>query len=354
MRSNKLPKIIDRKIRVGLVGCGRISKNHFDAISRLSNNLELVAVCDTELSALKNATSKHKVAGYENISAMFEKEKLDLVTLCSPSGLHANQAILAAKNGINVISEKPMTVKYQDGFNMVKACDEAKVRLFVVKQNRLNSTLQLLKRAVDEKRFGQIKMMHLNVFWTRPQDYYDQGSGWRGTWELDGGAFMNQACHYVDLVEWLNGPVESIQAMMSTTRNIETEDTGVLNIKWRNGTLGSMAVTMLTYPKNLEGSVTILGERGTVRIGGMAINRIEAWEFSDKKDYDEEIEVSNYETDSVYGFGHLKYYDNVIDVFRGRAEPSTDGREGLQLVELLTACYRAARDQTTVSLPLTF
>ena len=299
MRPNVLPKIMDRKIRVGLVGCGRIAKNHFNAISQLSNDLELIAVCDNELSALKYSTSKYAVAGYKNISAMFENEKLDLVTLCSPSGLHAPQAILAAKNGINVISEKPMAVKYQDGLDMVKACDDAKVRLFVVKQNRLNTTLQLLKRAVDEKRFGQIKMMHLNVFWTRPQNYYDQGSGWRGTWEFDGGAFMNQACHYVDLLEWLNGPVESIQAMMSTTRNIETEDTGVLNIKWRNGSLGSMAVTMLTYPKNLEGSVTILGERGTVRIGGMAVNRIEAWEFSDKKDYDKEIEVSNYETESV-------------------------------------------------------
>ena len=349
-----LPTIINRKIRVGLVGCGRISKNHFKAISKLSNDFELVAVCDTELSVLKNSTSEHKVAGYENISAMFENEKLDLVTLCSPSGLHAPQAILAAKKGINVISEKPMAVKYHDGINMVRACDEAKVRLFVVKQNRLNKTVQLLKRAVDEKRFGQIKMMHLNVFWTRPQDYYDQGSGWRGTWEFDGGAFMNQACHYVDLVEWLNGPVERVQAMMSTTRNIETEDTGVLNIKWRNGTLGSMAVTMLTYPKNLEGSITILGERGTVRLGGMAVNRIQVWDFSDKKDYDYEIEFANYETESVYGFGHLHYYDNVRDVFRGQAEPTTDGREGLKLLELLTACHRAARDQTTISLPLNF
>lgn len=354
MKSDILPKINDRKIRVGLVGCGRISKNHFKAVSQLANDLELIAVCDSELSALKNSSSEHKVAGYENISAMFENEKLDLVALCSPSGLHAPQAILAAKKGINVISEKPMAVKYQDGVNMVRACDEAKVRLFVVKQNRLNTTLQLLKRAVDEKRFGQIKMMHLNVFWTRPQDYYDQGSGWRGTWEFDGGVFMNQACHYVDLVEWLNGPVESIQAMMSTTRNIETEDTGVLNIKWRNGTLGSMAVSMLTYPKNLEGSITVLGETGTVRVGGMAVNKIKTWEFSDKKDYDKEIEVSNYETDSVYGFGHLKFYDNVIDVFRGRAEPSSDGREDLKLLELLTACYRAAQDQTTISLPLNF
>ena len=160
-------------------------------------------------------------------------------------------------------------------------------------------------------------MVHLNVFWSRPQSYYDQAT-WRGTWEFDGGALMNQASHYIDLMDWLIGPIDKVQAMTSTTRDIEVEDTGVVNIKWRNGTLGSVSVTMLTYPKNLEGSVTILGERGTVRIGGMAVNRIEAWEFSDKKDYDKEIEVSNYETDSVYGFGHLKYYENVIDVLKNK------------------------------------
>jgi predicted dehydrogenase len=141
----------------------------------------------------------------------------------------------------------------------------------VVKQNRRNTTLQLLKRAVTEKRFGKIHMVHLNVFWTRPQAYYDQGNGWRGTWEFDGGAFMNQASHYVDLLDWLIGPVEKVQAMMSTTRDIEVEDTGVLNVKWRNGALGSVSVTMLTYPENLEGSITILGEKGTIRIGGVAV-----------------------------------------------------------------------------------
>ena len=246
-----------------------------------------------------------------------------------------------------------MATKWSDGLKMVKACDESNVRLFVVKQNRKNPTLQILKKAIDEKRFKKIHMVNINVFWTRPQKYYDQAS-WRGTWEYDGGALMNQASHYVDLLEWLIGPVDKVQSMISTTRNIEVEDTGVINIKWRNGPLGSMSVTMLTYPKNLEGSITVLGERGTVKVGGMAVNKIKTWEFSDKKDYDKEIEVSNYETDSVYGFGHLKYYENVIDVFRGRAEPSSDGREGLRLLELLTACYRAAQDQTTVSLPLSF
>lgn len=173
-----------------------------------------------------------------------------------------------------------------------------------------------------------------------------------GTWEFDGGAFMNQASHYVDLLEWLIGPVEKVQAMMSTTRDIEVEDTGVLNVKWRNGALGSMSVTMLTYPKNLEGSITILGERGTVRIGGVAVNEIQLWNFDSSADYDAAITQANYETTSVYGFGHPLYYENVVQVLRGEAEPETDGREGLKSLELLIAAYISARDGQTVSLPL--
>ena len=237
---------------------------------------------------------------------------------------------------------------------MVRACDENNVRLFVVKQNRRNSTLQLLKRAITEKRFGKIYTVHLNVFWTRPQEYYDQAK-WRGTWELDGGAFMNQASHYVDLLEWLIGPVDSVQAMLGTlARDIEVEDTGVLNVKWRNGALGSMAVTMLTYPKNLEGSITILGEKGTVRVGGVAVNEIQNWDFSDKRDYDDQVDNANYETTSVYGFGHPLYYKNVVDVMLGKAEPEVDGREGLKSLELLIAAYLSARDGKTVSLPLEY
>ena len=252
------------------------------------------------------------------------------------------------------MTEKPMATRWHDAVHMVKVCDEAGVRLFVVKQNRRNATLQLLKRAVTEKRFGKIHMVHLNVFWTRPQSYYDQGNGWRGTWEFDGGAFMNQSSHYVDLLDWLIGPVEKVQAMMSTTRDIEVEDTGVLNVKWRNGALGSMSVTMLTYPKNLEGSITILGEKGTVRVGGVAVNDIQLWQFEEPMDYDQHIQDANYETASVYGFGHPLYYKNVIDVLRGNAEPETDGREGLKSMELLIAAYLSARDGKTVSLPLEY
>lgn len=348
------PSITNRKIRIAIVGCGRISKNHFGSIEKHSEYLELAAICDINPSTLAEHAEKYHVPAYRDLEEMLTTEKLDLVALCTPSGIHPDQTVLAAKYKVHVMTEKPMATRWQDGVNMVKACDEAGVRLFVVKQNRRNTTLQLLKRAITEKRFGKIHMVHLNVFWTRPQSYYDQGNGWRGTWEFDGGAFMNQASHYVDLLDWLIGPVEKVQAMMSTTRDIEVEDTGVLNIKWRNGTLGSMSVTMLTYPQNLEGSITILGEKGTVRIGGVAVNDIQIWQFDESKDYDQQIQSANYETTSVYGFGHPLYYKNVIDVLRGEAEAETDGREGLKSLELLIAAYLSARDGKTVSLPLEY
>ena len=343
--------IQNRKIKIAVVGCGRISKNHFGSILQLSDEYELIAICDNNPTILKQHMAEYNVPGYLSIDDLLKNEQLDLVTLCTPSGLHPSQAIKAAKSGIHVISEKPMSTKWEDGLAMTKACEDAGVRLFVVKQNRRNATLQLLKRAVTEKRFGKICMVHMNVFWTRPQEYYNRAA-WSGTWDMDGGAFMNQATHYVDLLHWLIGPVDKIQAMLSTNRDIEVEDSGVVNIKWRNGALGSMAVTMCTYPKNLEGSITILGEKGTVRIGGVAVNEIQEWNFSEAKDYDKEITSANYQTTSVYGFGHPPYFQNVADVLRGKAEPETDGREGLKSLELLIAIYRSARDSKEIGLPL--
>ncbi|CDL84466.1 Gfo/Idh/MocA family protein [Xenorhabdus cabanillasii] len=345
--------IKNRKIKFALVGCGRISKNHFNSLDAHKNDAELVAICDTDPVALNIAIEKTGVKGFDDLHNMLDNISADIIILTTPSGIHPEQAISCLEKGFHVITEKPMATRFSDGERMVKAADKAGKRLFVVKQNRLNATLQLLKRAVEEKRFGQINMVHLNVFWTRPQDYYDQAA-WRGTWEFDGGAFMNQASHYVDLLEWLIGPVKDIQAMMSTHLDIEAEDTGVLNIRWRNGALGSMAVTMCTYPRNLEGSITILGEKGSVRVGGLAVNEIQEWNFSDEKDYDQQVKDANYETTSVYGFGHPLYYKNIIDVMRGEEEPMTDGREGLKSLELLIAAYLAARDNKTVSLPLVY
>lgn len=344
----------EKKIRIAVVGCGRIAKNHFASIKKNHHDIELVALCDSDEVVLAEHIKCCGVAGYRSLESMLKNETLDVVSICTPSGLHPDQVTMVAQYGCHVITEKPMATRWSDGVRMVKACDKAGVRLFVVKQNRRNSTLQLLKRATSEGRFGHIYMVQLNVFWTRPQAYYDSAK-WRGTWELDGGAFMNQASHYVDLLDWIIGPIDRVQAMTATLgRNIEVEDTGVMNIRWRTGTLGSMSVTMLTYPENMEGSITILGEKGSVRIGGMAVNDIQHWKFSDERDYDANIHDANYATTSVYGFGHPMYYTNVVDVLRGRAEPETDGREGLKSLEILIAAYLSARDGKTIALPLEY
>lgn len=346
--------IVGRKIKIAIIGCGRIAGSHIDAINHHKEDVELVAVCDSYAENRNSYSKKYNVPGYENLDELFANTECDIVAICTPSGLHAHQTIVSANAGKHVMTEKPMATRWKDGLHMVQACDEAGVYLFVIKQNRLNPTLQLLKRAIDENRFGHINMVHINVFWQRPQDYYNSAK-WRGTWEMDGGALMNQASHYVDLFEWLIGPIADVQAMIATLgRNIEVEDSAVLNVRWRNGALGSMAVSMLTYPKNLEGSITILGDTGSVRIGGIAVNEIQLWNFAEPKDYDELITSVSYQTSSVYGFGHPLYYQNIIDVLRGKAEPETDGREGLKSLEVLIAAYKSARDRITVSLPLEY
>ncbi|MFW5750123.1 MAG: Gfo/Idh/MocA family protein [Planctomycetota bacterium] len=345
-------KIVDRRIRFALVGCGRISANHFAALREHDERTELVGVCDVDPAALAAATVATGVPGFDSLSGLLAGSDADVVVLATPSGLHAQQAMTVARSGQHVMTEKPMATRWADGQAMVHACDAAGVHLFVVKQNRRNATLQLLKRAIAARRFGRIYMVSVNVFWTRPQSYYDSAS-WRGTWEFDGGAFMNQASHYIDLLDWLIGPIESVHAYTGTlARDIEVEDTGVMSVKWRRGTLGSVNVTMLTHPRNLEGSITVLGEKGTVRIGGLAVNEIEHWEFADPLPEDEQVAAASYQTTSVYGFGHPLYYDNVIGVLRGEQEPQTDGREGLKSLEVLIAAYTSARNGTRVSLPL--
>ena len=353
MHSTRTP-ITDRKVRFALAGCGRIAANHFGAMKKHAENCEITDVCDIDPAALDAAVTLTGARGHRRFSDMLAQSKADVIVLTTPSGMHPAQTIEAARAGFDVMTEKPMATRWSDGLAMVRACDEAGVRLFVVKQNRRNQTLQLLKQAVDKGRFGRIYMVGVNVFWSRPQSYYDSAE-WRGTWEFDGGAFMNQASHYVDLLDWICGPVESVMAYTGTlARNIEVEDTGVAALRWRNGAMGSINVTMLTWPKNFEGSITILGERGSVRIGGLAVNEIKHWEFDRPDEMDAHVGDASYATTSVYGFGHPLYYHNVISTLRGLAQPETDGREGLKSLELLIAMYLSARDGKRVNLPLAY
>lgn len=344
--------IANRPIRIAILGYGQIAKKHIAAIQQFPNDLQLTGICDANPVTVKNAMHDYKVDAYSSLGEMLDQANIDIVSVCTPTGLHAEQTIAIAQSQRHVICEKPLATRWQDGVEMVRVCDKNKVHLFVVKQNRANPTLQLLKQAIELNRFGKIYQININVFWTRPPEYYAQ-SPWRGSWKLDGGALMNQASHYVDLLDWLFGPVEKIHAMTATlARKIESEDSAVLNIRWRNGALGSMNVSMLTYPKNLEASLTVLGEKGTVKIGGVAINQIESWEFADIHSMDEQINKASEETTLAIGYGHKHYYENVIQVLRGHATPITDGHEGIKTLELLTAAYISAREDKTISLPL--
>ena len=341
----------EKTFRVALVGCGRISKNHFDAIDKI-DGLELAAVCDTDAARAQEAGAQWKVPHFTSYEKMLKDAKADVVTIATPSGLHAEQGVEAAHAGKHVVMEKPMAISLTGADALVQACDKAGVHLFVVKQNRLNPPVQLLKRAVDRNRFGRVYMASCKVHWARPQEYYDQAP-WRGTWEFDGGAFMNQASHYVDLIQWLMGPVESVMAKTATlARRIETEDSGVAILKFRSGALGSIEVTMLAYPRNLEGSITILGEKGSAKIGGTAVNKIELWQFAEYDDDDKLVEVVDTNPPNVYGLGHEGYYRNVLAVLRGEAKADTDGRAGRKSLELILGIYESAKTGREVPLPL--
>ena len=338
-------------VKLGLVGCGRISKNHFDAIAKV-DGLRIAAVCDTDESRARAAGAALDVPWFSQYAMMLEKGDIDAVSVCTPSGLHSQQGILAARAGKHVITEKPMSITLEQADALVQACDAAGVQLFVVKQNRLNPSIQLLKRAVDKGRFGKIFLANTTVRWNRPQDYYDSAS-WRGTWEFDGGAFMNQASHYVDLLQWLVGPVESVMAKTATqARRIEAEDSGVAVLRFRNGAIGVIEVNVLTYPRNWEGSITIIGEKGTAKVGGTAVNKVEHWSFADYDDDDKLIEAAATSPPSVYGFGHEGYYRNVLAVLRGEAQPETDGRAGRKSLELILGIYESAKAGRDVPLPL--
>ena len=365
-----MKQIEKRVIKIALVGCGRISKNHIKSIYHHNEKCKIVALCDNnndhltetikdcENYLITNDLPKNNLpktfGNYEDFLLEVQKKliNVELVVFCTPSGFHAEQVIAASKLGLHCCTEKPMATNWKDGLNMVKECKNNSVQLFVVKQNRFNDTLQLLKKQIDKGRFGKLSTVAVNVFWQRPQTYYDQAA-WRGTWKYDGGALMNQASHYVDLLDWLIGPVESLSAFTATIgRKIEVEDTATINLKWRNGALGTMAVTMLTYPKNLEGSITILGEKGSVRVGGLAVNNIDWWEFEDDDKDDYLVKDANYKTANIYGFGHTNYYENMIDSLLGIKPPMCSGDDGLKSLELLIAAYEASKKEEIIHLPL--
>ena len=354
-----------RKINIAIIGCGRISKSHIRAILEEKDRCNLIAICDESKENLDN-TYKYtqdifnenkieinlsKFHDFKSLLKAHEKAliRIDLLVICTPSGLHSEQCIKASGYKINICTEKPMSLNIKDGEEMIRNCYKNKVSLFVVKQNRFNTTLIDLKSKVEKGYFGRIGLVSLNVFWHRPQSYYDQAE-WRGTKKLDGGALMNQASHYVDLLEWIIGPVENLSANTATiSRNIESEDTAVLNLKWKQGALGTMAITMITFPKNLEGSITIIGDKGSARIGGEALNKYEFFHFEEQIDL-KETASSSYKLKNIYGSGHLPYYKNMIDSLLENKPAICDGESGLKSIKIISAAYKSSLSGKRVTL----
>jgi UDP-N-acetyl-2-amino-2-deoxyglucuronate dehydrogenase len=335
--------------RVGIVGCGRIARHHLEAF-RLLDEFTVTAVCDEIPERVAEAAEANGAACFTDYSQFLAEAPVDVIDICTPSGLHAEMGIAAARTGRHVITEKPMALDMGSADRLVEACRAHHVGLYVVMQNRLNTTMKLLKRAVEKGRFGRIYMANATVRWHRPQSYYDAAS-WRGTRKLDGGAFMNQASHYVDALLWLVGTPESVVARTETfAHTIEMEDSGAAMIKFHGGALGVIEVTMCAWPRNLEGSITIIGERGSVKLGGIAVNRFETWEFMDYDDDDAVIMKANYAPPNEYGFGHLEYMKQVARSLGSKTPADVDGFEGRKSVALINAIYESARSGREVSL----
>ena len=272
-----------------------------------------------------------------------KSESIDVVVVLTPSGLHAEHVINLSKYGKHIMVEKPMALTIKDTENMIYACDLNNIKLFIIKQNRFNVPVVKLREALDAGRFGKLTMGTVRVRWARHQAYYDQDS-WRGTWAMDGGVLTNQASHHVDMLEWMMGDVESVFAKMTTAlADVETEDTAIVTLKFKNGALGIIEATTATRPTNLEGSISILGENGTVVVGGVAVNEMQTWVFEDKQDGDSNVlEEFSVNPPNVYGFGHQAYYEHVVDCVESGSANLVDGLQGRKSIELISAIYESA------------
>jgi UDP-N-acetyl-2-amino-2-deoxyglucuronate dehydrogenase len=330
-------------LRFVLVGCGRICKRHADLLgNRQIEGAELAAVCDVVPQKAARIGAEFGVPHYSNMHEMCSSERFDVVVVLTESGLHAKHVLELAKYRKHIIVEKPMALTLDDADKMIRSCDENAIKLFVVKQNRFNVPVVKLRRALEAGRFGKLVLGTVRVRWCRRQDYYDQDS-WRGTWALDGGVLSNQASHHVDLLEWMMGDVESVFAKGITALvDIEAEDTAVVVLKFRSGALGVIEATTATRPKDLEGSISILGEFGSAEIGGFAVNEMKSWSFSSRLPDDDHV-MANYSVNppNVYGFGHQAYYQHVVDCINNQKHQLVDGLEGRKSLELISAIYES-------------
>lgn len=329
--------------RFALLGCGRIARRHADLLGTGQiAGARLAAVCDVDPDRAKSYGQRYGVPTFLDLSSMLAMPDIDVVSVLTPSGLHAQHVIAVAAAGRHVVVEKPMALRLDDADAMIRACDRAAVKIFVVKQNRFNVPVVKLRQALELGRFGRLVLGTVRVRWCREQSYYDHDS-WRGTWKMDGGALSNQASHHIDLLEWMMGDVERVHARAATALvNIEAEDTAVATLRFCNGALGIIEATTAARPADMEGSISILGENGAVEVSGFAMNKIRTWQFAVPIPADEEIaEKYSVNPPNVYGFGHQAYYEHVVDCLTNRTPALVDGLEGRRSLELISALYES-------------
>jgi UDP-N-acetyl-2-amino-2-deoxyglucuronate dehydrogenase len=347
---------VKNRLGFALVGCGRIAQRHADVLAneRVPGG-HLAAVCDVVPERAEAMGRRYGVPHFRDMHEMMSKlgSEIDVLNVLTESGSHARNCVELAKYQRHIVVEKPMALTLADADDMIRVCDDAGIKLFVVKQNRYNLPVRKLRQAIETGRFGKLVMGTVRVRWMRDQSYYDQAA-WRGTWAEDGGVFANQASHHIDLLEWMLGEPESVFAYARTALvKIETEDTGVAVIRFRNGALGVIEATTATRPKDLEGAISILGERGTVEIGGFAVNEMKVWSFVDPTPEDAEIPAHYRENPpNVYGFGHAAYLEHVVDSVLNGSPSLVDGLEGRKSLELITALYESI--ETGREVPLRF
>ena len=345
-------------MKYALIGCGRISTNHIKAA--INNNLEIIAVCDVLPEKMEMLLGKHdlqndtSIKRYVDYNKMIEDMKPELVSIATESGLHAEIALYCINKGVNLIIEKPMAMSIEDADRIIKLSEEKGVKVSACHQNRFNVAIQQLRKAVEAGRFGKLSHGSIHVRWNRNQEYYTQAP-WRGTWKQDGGALMNQCIHGIDLLRWMMG--DEIEEIYGATRQqlhdyLEAEDVGMAVIKFKNGAIGTIEGTTNVYPKNLEETLYIFGEKGTVKIGGTSTNNIDVWDFEEETDEDYKNKGLKEKTSNVYGNGHTSLFSDVIDAIENDRKPYVDAIAGRNALEVVLSIYKSQKTSLPVKYPL--
>ena len=346
-------------MKYALIGCGRISTNHIKAA--VNNQFEIVAVCDVIHERMEEVLSKHGLSDNKNIARYTDYKKMldehadiELISIATESGLHAEIALYCIRHGKNVIIEKPMAMSIADADEILRESEKYHVKVSACHQNRFNIAVQKTRKALESGRFGKLSHGSVHVRWNRNRDYYEQAK-WRGTWAQDGGALMNQCIHGIDLLRWMMG--DEIEEVYGVTKQqfhhyLECEDIGMAVVKFKNGAIGTIEGTTNVYPKNLEETLYLFGENGTVKLGGKSTNAIDVWDFADKTQADYENEGYFEQTVNVYGNGHTSLFADVADAIEKDRKPYVDAHAGKRALELVPAVYQSAAEGKAVKLPL--